>query len=311
MNGRSLQVLCVGLMVADVVVSPVTTDCFSRDTNRLERALLRGGGDALNEATVLSRLGVRTALVGRVGHDLFGTFLLQHLGEAGVATEYVQRDDALGTAVTIVLLQKTGERNFLYYPGAGARLRSEDVSDGLLSQCEFLAVGSAFGLPGLDGYGLADMLARAQRARVRTVLDTTWDGSGRWLERLAPALKHVDYFVPSLYEGQAIVGNGPPQTIAERLAALGPPTIVLKLGADGCYLYGPDDRGLLPPLPSRVVDTTGAGDCFVAGLLAGLVRGWSLRQSAFLGHAAAACCVEAVGATAGVRDWEQVSARLP
>jgi len=59
-----------------------------------------------------------------------------------------------------------------------------------------------------------------------------------------------------------------------------------------------------------VIDTTGAGDCFVAGLLAGQTRGWSLRDSAMLGHAAAACCVEVVGVTAGIRDWQQVRSRM-
>lgn len=311
MGKRRYQVLCVGLMVADVVVSPVTPDCFRHDTNRLETALLRGGGDALNEATVLGRLGVRTALVGRIGRDLFGSFLLEQLAQAGVDTDYVQHDPALGTSVTVVLLQPGGERNFLYYPGAGAHLCAEDISDELLQNSERLAVGSAFGLPGLDGEGLAELMQRAHAHGVTTALDATWDSSGRWLSLLLPALRHVDLFVPSLYEAQAMVGDGTPGAIAARLATLGPTNVVLKMGANGCYLYSPSERCHLPPLPSQVVDTTGAGDCFVAGLLAGLSRGWGLRSSALLGHAAAACCVEAIGATAGVRDWEQVSARLP
>ena len=309
MGERRYQVLCVGLMVADLVVNPVTPDCFRHDTNRLENALLRGGGDALNEATVLARLGVRTGLVGRIGHDLFGSFLLEQVDQAGVSTAHVLRDSTLGTSVTVVLLQPGGERNFLYYPGAGAALRAEDVGDDLLLNSEYLAVGSAFGLPGLDGDGLAGLLKRARHCGVTTALDTTWDSSGRWLALLAPALPHVDLFLPSLYEARALVGDGPPEAIAARLAALGPRVVVLKMGADGCYLHSPSGQWHLPPLPSRVVDTTGAGDCFVAGFLAGLTRGWSLRESALLGHAAAACCVEEIGATTGVRNWQQVSSR--
>ena len=311
MAGRRYQVLCVGLMVADVVVRPVGPDCFQRDTNRLESALLRSGGDALNEATVLARLGVRTGLVGRIGDDLFGDFLLEQLARAGVVTTHVLRDRALGTAVTVVLLQAGGERNFLYYPGAGAALHAADLSDELLLDTEYMAVGSAFGLPGLDGDGLASLLQRARRCGVVTALDTTWDSSGRWLDLLAPAMPYVDLFLPSLYEAGALVGDGTPDAVAARLAALGPRTVVLKMGADGCYLHSASGRGHLPPLPSSVVDTTGAGDCFVAGLLAGQTRRWSLRDSALLGHAAAACCVEAIGATTGIRDWEQVSSRCP
>ncbi len=310
MSDSQYQVLCLGLMVADLVVSPVTPDCFQSDTSRLERATLRSGGDALNEATVLARLGVRTAIVGRVGYDLFGDFLLQELVLAGVDTQYVRRDATAGTALTVVLLQANGERNFLYYPGATANLVAADVSDGILSKCQILVVGSAFGLPSLDGEGLTRVLALARSLRVKTALDTTWDTFGRWLPTLQLALPYVDFFLPSIYEARALVGGGDPEEVATRLVALGPSVVIIKLGAAGCYLHMAERGWHIPPLPSDVVDTTGAGDCFVGGFLAGQMRGWDLLKSVRLGHAAAACCVEEVGATTGVRNWEQVYARF-
>jgi sugar/nucleoside kinase (ribokinase family) len=297
-------------MVADLVVSPVAPDCFQSDTSRLECAILRSGGDALNEATVLARLGVRTAVLGRVGQDLFGNFLLEELGLAGVDTQHVRRDATVGTALTVVLLQSNSERNFLYYPGATANLVAEDVSNEILSECQMLVVGSAFGLPSLDGEGLAGVLARARSMGVTTALDTTWDTFGRWLPTLQPVLPHVNFFMPSVYEARALVGDGDPEEVAARLAALGPSVVVIKLGAAGCYLHTAERGWHIPPLPSHVVDTTGAGDCFVGGFLAGWIRGWDLFESARLGHAAAACCVEEVGATTGVHSWEQVYARF-
>ena len=309
MENEPNQVICLGLLVADLVVSPVTADCFSKDTSRLERAALLSGGDALNEATVLARMGVRTAIVGRVGRDMFGAFLLEQLALAGVDAGYVRQDPQAGTALTVVLLREDGERNFLFYPGATANLVAEDISDEALSACRVLTVGSAFGLPGLDGAGLARVLSRARSLGTTTVLDTTWDTFDRWLSVLGPALPYVDFFVPSVYEAGRLVGDGEPGEVAARLAALGPKVVIVKLGSAGCYLHTPEGGGRVPPLASRVVDTTGAGDCFVGGFVTGLVRGWDLLDSVRLGHVAAACCVEAVGATTGVRDREQVYSR--
>jgi sugar/nucleoside kinase (ribokinase family) len=249
-------------------------------------------------------------MVGRIGHDLFGDFLLEQLALAGVETRYVQRDSRVGTALTVVLLQNNGDRNFLYYPGAGAHLTAQDVTDEALSQCYTLVVGSAFGLPALDGEGLVNVLARARSLGVTTVVDTTWDTFGRWLRVLEPVLPHLDLFVPSYYEAKALVGDGTPEEVAARLAALGPSAVIVKLGAAGCFLHSAERQWHIPALPSQVVDTTGAGDCFVGGFLAARARGWDLYESARFGHAAAACCVEQIGATSGVRNWEQVYARF-
>ena len=299
-------VVCVGGMVADVVARPMKVLPECGRMVLVEEMRMHTGGCAINTATALALLGIPVEIIGKVGTDSFGDLLLAELEERGVGTDGVSRDLETGTSVTMVMVDPDGERRFVHYLGANARLTIEDVDFELVRESAILHVASALALPGIDGEPTADLLRFAKSAGVITYLDTVWDATGRWMELLAPCMPFVDYFVPSLSEAQALTGVNDPEEAACELLGRGIGTVALKMGVEGCLVMTSDGQSLrMPAFKVGVVDATGAGDAFAAGFIAGVWRGWSLGDTVRLANAVGALCVTALGATGGVRSLEE------
>ena len=137
-------------------------------------------------------------------------------------------------------------------------------------------------------------------------MDVTWDVTGRWLSVIEPCLAHLSYFMPSIREAERIAGSSEPRAIAAFFEDRGVGTTVIKLGDKGCYVKPRGEPGIaVGAFRTRVVDTTGAGDSFVAGFLTGVLRQWDLRRSASFACAVAAMNIRQVGATGGIPTFEE------
>jgi sugar/nucleoside kinase (ribokinase family) len=294
-----MDVICLGILVADSIARPVEALPAHGSLALVEEVSLRGGGCALNTASVLAGLGLDAGVAGKVGADPFGDFLLGLLDSRAVDRAGVVVDPVVPTSASVVLVDSTGERTFLHVPGANGRLRREDLDLELLFATRALHLAGALVMPELDGEPAAELLAEARDRGIVTSLDTVWDATGRW-ERVLPALPHVDFFAPSLAEAQALSGEREPAAVVAWLRDRGARTVALKLGADGCYAASDGFEGPVDPFPVRAVDGTGAGDAFVAGLLYGTLAGWPLKRAARLANAAGALATTAVGAVEGV-----------
>jgi len=305
-----VDVICAGILVADVIGWPI--DRFP-DYGRLvlvDNMELHTGGCAVNTAVALRKLGVEVAVVGKVGRDGFGDFVVETLTAAGLDATGIRRSDSLCTSATMVMVSKTGERSFLHYIGANADLRLDDFDLSRFESARILHIGGALVLPGLDGEPMAELLQQARGRGLKTSLDTVWDAGGRWLSVLRPCLPFADFFLPSIEEARQLTGQERPEAIADALLALGVGSVALKMGAEGCYVTDGHEAYRLPALPVEPVDTTGAGDCFVAGFLAATLRDWPLEKTARFANAAGAACVTAVGASSGVASFDDTVALM-
>lgn len=302
-----MDVVCLGILVADAIARPVGELPDRGSLGLVDEISLHGGGCALNTASALVRLGLSAGAAGKVGDDAFGAFLLALLDERGVDRGGVLADPAVATSATVVLVDSSGERTFLHLPGANASLRAEELDRSYLFSGRALHLAGALVMEALDGEPGAGLLAEARSRGLVTSLDTVWDATGRW-ERVLPALPHVDLFAPSLPEGRAITGEEKPTAIVSWLRERGVGAVVLKCGASGCYASGDDFEGAIEALPVAAVDSTGAGDAFVAGLLYGRLAGWPLERSARFANAVGALATTAVGAVEGVRGLEETLA---
>jgi sugar/nucleoside kinase (ribokinase family) len=308
-NTGDKPIVCLGIMVADVVGRPLRG---LPDRGRLvlvDEMELHTGGCAVNTGTALARLGLPVEVIGRIGTDPFGDFILGQLHERGVGARGVSRDSEVNTSATMAMVDPDGERRFVHYLGANARLRLDDVDFDMIEGASILHVAGALVLPGIDGEPTAQLLERAQAAGVTTFLDVVWDDTGRWMELLASSLPHVDFFAPNLTEAQAITGLDDPEDVALALLDKGVGTVAVKMGADGCLVKtGKDERLYVPAYKIDVVDATGAGDAFTAGFIAGVWLGWSLERTARFANAVGALCVTGLGASGGVRSLPEVLA---
>jgi sugar/nucleoside kinase (ribokinase family) len=302
-----MDVVCLGILVADVIARPLDTVPERGSLGLVDEISLHGGGCALNTASALVRLGLAAGAAGKVGDDALGAYLLALCDERGVARDGVLTDPAVATSATVVLVDSSGERTFVHLPGANASLRAEELDRSFLFSGRVLHLAGALVMEALDGQPGAGLLAEARSRGLVTSLDTVWDATGRW-ERVLPALPHVDLFAPSLPEGRAIAGLEEPAAVASWLREQGAGAVVLKCGASGCYASGEGFEGAIEALPVAAVDGTGAGDAFVAGLLYGRLAGWPLERSARFANAVGALSTTAVGAVEGVRGAEETLA---
>jgi sugar/nucleoside kinase (ribokinase family) len=154
---------------------------------------------------------------------------------------------------------------------------------------------SAFALPAFDGAPLELALKRARGLGCLTSVNICWDAQGRWLPLLQPVLAHTDFIFPNREEGQQLTRESEPASIARRLRRLGAKTVIVKLGAAGCFVESPEGAFTSPGFVVQPVDTTGAGDCFAAAFVAAICRGDSLAEAARFANAAGALATLRMG----------------
>jgi sugar/nucleoside kinase (ribokinase family) len=155
-----------------------------------------------------------------------------------------------------------------------------------------------------DGEPTAEVVRRAREIGVITCLDTVWNSAIDPLPVLDPCLPHLDYFLPSIDEAGLLTGLQSPADVAAFFLDKGVGVVGLKLGDEGCWIQDSQRRLHVPAYEVAAVDTSGAGDAWVAGFLAGLLEGWDLEEAGRLGNAMGAMCVTAIGTTPGLRNME-------
>jgi sugar/nucleoside kinase (ribokinase family) len=305
-----IDAVCLGILVADAIARPVDGVPEPGSLELVDEVSLHGGGCALNTASVLVKLGLAAAAVGKVGADPLGDFVLRLLDERGVDRRGVVRDAAVATSASVVLVDPHGERSFLHLPGANGRLRREELADDIVFSGRALHVAGALVMPELDGAPTAVILSEAKVRGLTTSLDTVWDATGRW-ERLLPSLPHLDLIVPGMAEAAALSGRSEPEAAAAWLRERGVGTVALTLGPAGCYVSGENFEGRVAAPEVAAIDGTGAGDAFAAGFLYGHLAGWPLERTAGFANAAGALATTAVGAVEGVGGLEETLSLSP
>lgn len=298
------DIVCLGIMVADVVARPVEKVPERGRLVLVDRMELHTGGCAVNTAIALARLGIKTAVIGKVGNDGFGRFIVDRLVEEGVDTRGVKFDISRNTSATMALVSPDGERAFIHYTGTNATFVYEDIDWGIISEAKILHVAGSLVMPSFDGEPTARAMRKAKEMGITTVLDTVWDSTGKWLQLVGPSLQYTDIFLPSIEEARMITGKESPEDVASFLLERGVKIVALKMGERGCYIRTKDEEYRVPAFKVPVVDATGAGDAFAAGFLAGTLMGWDLEERGRFANAVGAACVMGMGAASGLRDFE-------
>ena len=312
MNAGTPEVVLIGAGVADIPLSPVDRDVFDVGSHPLEGISMFLGGDAANEAVILSRLGHRAALISKVGRDGAGDFVVSELQRAGVDTGWVAREEGLDTAINIVLVRPDGERSFITNKnGSLRRLGLEDIRPALdtpaFEGAKVACLASLFVSPMLPPEDTAELFRLIRAKGLTLCADTTKPKHGETVRDIADALARLDYFFPNREEASMLTGCTEPSDIAKVLLDCGVRHVALKLGGRGCLIADAHGARVVPAVPGIVpVDTTGAGDTFAGGFIAGLLEGRSFEDCARLANAAASLCVETVGATSG--RWARADA---
>ena len=290
----TFRVVVIGDLLYDMFAKIEGPVAFGTDT--FTPIQVAAGGSGANAAAWLASLGVEAHFVGRVGDDVFGEFLAEELGRAGV-TPHLARDPSAATGKVFVLVDGAGERTMITDRGAGEALSPEDLPEPLFGRGNLHLSGYT-----LSGGSRRDTATRALRLARESGMTISVDPSSVPLlmevgpDRFLELTRGADLCFPNLEEGALLAQTEDPEIIAERLLS-GYSGVVLKLGADGVLYAGVDGERARVPAPSaRVVDTTGAGDALCAGFLAAWLSGASPVEALGRGVRLAAEAVERVGA---------------
>ena len=276
------DVTLIGNVNVDLIVRPVSSLPPAGSEQEVDAIEIRAGGAAAIAGLTLARLGVSPRIVGCVGDDRFGRFLLEELVDAGLGVADVRVIEGTGSGVSIALEAPDRDRSFLTSLGSLARFDGTLVPDDALG-ANFVFVGGYFLAPRMRGGATERILRAAKERGATTLLDTGWDPLG-WpsetraeIEALLPA---VDVFLPNADEAIGLTGAADPRAAAEAIAGRSGARVVVKRGPAGCAAVGGDGSVHEIAAPRvEASDATGAGDAFDAGLIAALLEGRSLPDA--------------------------------
>lgn len=241
-----------------------------------------------------ARLGHRVGFIGAVGDDDFGSCLLARLHRDGLDTTYCPRMPDRATGVAFVTYFSDGGRRFLYHIAHAAAGQMPVPDEEYLRQARFLHIcGSSLSVSERMREACYRALAVVASAGGRISFDPNLRpellGGEEALRRIcAPVVEAAHVVLPSGAEAELLAGVSGPEEACRALLARGPSVIALKRGARGCTIVTRDGRLEVPAYQVEAVDPTGAGDCFDAGFVVGLLEGLPLEQAGRLANACGA-----------------------
>ncbi|WP_088106130.1 carbohydrate kinase family protein [Halalkalibacter urbisdiaboli] len=357
------EVVVAGHICLDII--PKIKDCKKSLSSLLtpgklieiEPADICTGGVVANTGIALHRLGLHPRLMGKVGSDYFGSMVIDLLKEQNpniVEDMIVAKEES--TSYTIVISQPEFDRMLLHYSGTNDTFKADDIQIECLENAKLFH----FGYPPLmsqmyknNGRGLVELLSKVKKLGVTTSLDMAMPDSDSdsvdWIKFLQNVLPFVDIFLPSFEEivymldpdlskelrdnglqEEVVLHSGVLKNISERLLAMGPAIVAIKLGEFGLYVRTADktkrfaDLGTYTQITTEgwlnreilvscykvnVAGTIGAGDSTIAGFLTGFLKGLSIEETVQSAVAVGACCVEVADATTGIPSWETIQSR--
>lgn len=267
---------------------------------------MASGGSASNTIVGLSKLGIETGFIGRVGNDYYGDYYKKDLEKAGVHSHLiVNNGEASGVATAFI--SKDGQRTFGTFLGAACNL---DIQD--LREEDFVGYDYFY----IEGYLVQNLelirgaIAMAKKHGLKVVLDmasyNVVEDTRDFLLEIIP--EYVDIVFANEEEAKALFNLEPEQAL-EKLAEQVEIAIV-KVGADGSWVQKGDDKQFVPAMKVDCVDTTGAGDLYASGFIYGLIKNLSLRDAGKLGTLLAGNVIQVVGPKMDDSKWNELIAMI-
>lgn len=312
MEKRNLDVICLGAAVVDIPLQPVDKNIFDFESYPLEQISMTIGGDAINEATIISRLGKKVGLVSLIGTDAVGNYILEHCNNNDVDISSMKIRDGIDTSINVGLVTADGERTFVTNRnGSLWKMTIDDVDLSYLSNAKILSFASIFNNPKLDNYAMVKIFKTAKKNGMIICADMIKPRLGESFDDIAQALSYIDYFFPNDEEARLMTGESEIPKVADKILSYGVKNVIIKTHEDGCYIKNKKETIIVPIFRGITpIDTIGAGDNFAAGFISALVEGKSLVECGQFANVTASIAIQSIGATTGVKNRKMVDDRM-
>ena len=300
------ELICVGTALVDSIIKGFDPEPISASGFRAVSGSLNVGGEAVNEAMAAAKLGVKTAILCALGADQAGDMVSGALERCGVGLDFIVRSAEHPTPVTTMFVNDDGTRKSITNEAHRYNYHPERYSE-KLSGARALILGSLFRAPFDDPEIIRSVLSAAKEAG-QTVFADTKLPNFRFLklDDIRDSLPLIDFITPNEDEARYYSGKTEPAEMAGVFLDCGVRNVIIKLGGKGCYFRNREGELFLPPCEITAVDATGAGDNFVAGFAAEILRGAELPEALRFANACGAICTTAVGAGTALKSREQV-----
>ena len=310
MNTFLYDYTTVGTALVDSIIRGFDPEPVSASGYRAESGTLNVGGEAVNGAVAAAKLGLRTRILCSLGADAAGDMVVAALVRAGVDVSAVLRDMEHPTPVTTMFVREDGTRKSITNAAHRYNFCPERQTERFASS-RVVTLASLFRAPFDDPAIIHGVLTAAKAQGSIVFADTKLPNFRKLaLDDLRDSLPLIDYIFPNEDEAKYYTGEASPEAMADAFLRRGVKNVIVKLGGDGCLFKNGRETIRLDAYDVDAVDATGAGDNFIAGFAAALLRGGSHAEALRFANACGAICATAVGASAALRDREQVAAFL-
>ncbi len=290
------KIIVVGSLNMDLVACaariPVAGETISGHT-----FMSACGGKGANQAYAAANLGARVEMIGKVGDDDFGRQMRANLERVGCDTSGVGAISNISSGIALIFVADSGQNSIVVVPGSNGRLTPGDIE---ASRQRFTGTFALLLQLETPLAAVQSAAAAARAAGVRVILDPAPAPSAALPSDL---LRQVDVLTPNESEAAIVAGLPPGRMnvaqafdVAKKLQQLGPRTVIVKLGDQGCALRDGNEEHALPAPKVKAVDTTAAGDVFNAALAVALSEGSDMITACRFANRAAALSVTRRGA---------------
>lgn len=263
------KILCIGEALIDMICTDKGKSLSDGDN-----FLKKPGGAPTNVAAAIAALGGKVELSAKVGVDPFGNHLVEVMKGFGVGTQYMLQDAQHFTTFAFVSLMENGERDFYFNRGADGQLTEADIEAIDLTEVSIIHFGSATGfLPGPLQSAYIRLMQKAHLSNIFISFDPNYrhllfkNNIQSFIEQSWYFLKHCNFFKVSDEEAMLLTATDTFETAAAQLLEKTKAVFTITLGKDGTMIGIDNELTIIPSIPVKPIDTTGAGDAFVGAAL--------------------------------------------
>ena len=293
------KVLSLGIAVADTFAKPINKFPKWNTLDTFSEIKFSAGGCAVNTGINLKNLGLDVGVAAAIGNDKNGKYILEELNKKKIYTETLIKKK-INTAYTFAMISSEGKRRYLTNWGANDYFLNTDIKDSILKKYGLIHLCGTFAMKSFDGRSTAKLLKRAKKLNLVTCMDTIYNDKVDCVSLLKSSIPYLDIFFPSYEEAILISGFKSIKKNMDFLKKFKIPIVGIKMGERGSIISQNNLTFLCPSFKIPVVDTSGAGDAFMSGLIFSIVKKFSIEESIIFATACAALSVGQMGANEGI-----------
>ena len=301
------KALCLGIAVTDTYAKSIDKIPKWDTLGTFDEVKYGAGGCAVNTAINLNSLGINCGVSAAIGKDLNGEFIIDRLKKRKIDTTNIIKTKN-NTAITFAMISSNGKRRYLTNWGANDIFSIKDLVFSNIQKYSLIHLCGTFAMKTFDGKQTLEFVKKIKKnkSKILISMDTIFNTKVNCLKLIKDLFPYIDIFFPSIEELTLITGYNSIKKNIDFLKATKIPLTGIKMGKEGSIFIHNNNASYCSPFRVKVIDTSGAGDAFMAGLIFATLSEYSLNYSMIFSTACAANNIQHVGASGNVPYFNKV-----